>query len=215
MTGTEGEHPRLSRAYRRLWWASGVDSIGTGIFTAALPLLAITITRDPRHVALLSAVAYLPWLLLSLPVGALLDRRDRVALMWRSQVIQAVLAGVIAAIAASGQLGIPTLALLAFLRGGCDVVLGDAAQAVLPDLVAKPLLPKANGQQQAITTLGLQFVGPPVGSLLFAVGVAVPFGTDAASFVLSAALLATLPRGDRSRRNIHRYVRRSSTVCAG
>jgi predicted MFS family arabinose efflux permease len=67
----------------------------------------------------------------------------------------------------------------------------------LPDIVAKPLLHKANGNHQTITTIGQQFVGPPIGSLLFAVAVALPFGMDAGSFALSAALLATLPRRRR------------------
>ncbi|WP_250907502.1 MFS transporter [Nonomuraea sp. NEAU-A123] len=56
--------------------------------------------------------------------------------------------------------------------------------------------------KQTITTVGLQFAGPPVGSLLFAVAVALPFGVDAASFALSAALLATLPRRRRRRERI-------------
>jgi MFS family permease len=193
MTRTDAE-PRLPAAYWRLWWAAGVDNIGDGVFAAAVPLLAVTITRDPRLVSAVSAATYLPWLLLSLPAGALVDRHDRVGLMWRSQAIQAVLVGVVAVLAAFGRIGVPVLAIAAFGLGVCEVVFGNAAQAVLPDIVAKPLLHKANGNQQTITTIGQQFVGPPIGSVAFAVAVALPFGMDAGSFALSAALLATLPR---------------------
>ncbi|MEV4180489.1 MFS transporter [Streptosporangium canum] len=193
MTQTDAE-PRLAGAYWRLWWATGINSMGDGAFAAAVSLLAVTITRDPRLVSVVSAATYLPWLLLSLPVGALVDRHDRIALMWRTQAIQAVIVGVIAVLAAFGRIGIPVLAIMAFGLGACAVVFANAAQAVLPDIVAKPLLHKANGHQQAITTIGLQFAGPPLGSLLFAVAVALPFGMDAGSFALSAALLATLPR---------------------
>ncbi|MFI6798222.1 MFS transporter [Streptosporangium canum] len=199
MTQTDAE-PRLSGAYWRLWWATGINSMGDGAFAAAVSLLAVTITRDPRLVSVVSAATYLPWLLLSLPVGALVDRHDRIALMWRTQAIQAVIVGVIAVLAAFGRIGIPVLAIMAFGLGACAVVFANAAQAVLPDIVAKPLLHKANGHQQAITTIGLQFAGPPLGSLLFAVAVALPFGMDAGSFALSAALLATLPR--RTRRQV-------------
>lgn len=38
---------RLPRAYRRLWWATGIDNLGNGVFAAAVPLLAVTVTRDP------------------------------------------------------------------------------------------------------------------------------------------------------------------------
>ncbi|MGI5291319.1 MFS transporter [Nonomuraea polychroma] len=191
--------PRLPGAYWRLWWATGVNSVGDGAFAAVVPLLAVTITRDPRLVSIVSAATYLPWLLLSLPAGALVDRHDRVGLMWRAQAIQAVIVSIIAVLAAFGQVGIPVLAIMAFGLGSCAVVFANAAQAVLPDIVAKPLLHKANGHQQTITTIGLQFAGPPLGSLLFAVAVALPFGMDAASFALSAALLATLPRRARGR----------------
>jgi MFS family permease len=190
---------RLSPAYWRLWWAAGIDNVGDGVFTAAVPLLAVTITRDPRLVSVVSAAAFLPWLLLSLPSGALVDRRDRVGLMWRSQVLQAVIVGGIAVLAGFGRVSIPVLAVTAFALGACDVVFTNAAQAVLPEIVAKPLLHRANGNQQTIMTVGLQFVGPPIGSLLFAVAVALPFGLDAGSFALSAALLATLPRRGRTR----------------
>jgi MFS family permease len=193
LTRTDAE-PRLPAVYWRLWWATGINSIGDGAFAAAVPLLAVTVTRDPRLVSVVSAATYLPWLLLSLPAGALVDRHDRVALMWRSQAIQAVIVGAIAILATFGQIGIPMLAITAFGLGACTVVFTNAAQAALPDIVAKPLLHKANGHQQTITTIGLQFAGPPLGGLLFGVAVALPFGMDAASFALSAALLATLPK---------------------
>lgn len=193
MTRTD-PRPRLSSAYWRLWWAAAIDNIGDGAFAAAVPLLAVTITRDPRLVSLVSAATFLPWLLLSLPAGALVDRHDRAGLMWRSQAIQAVVVGIIAILAAVGHIGIPVLVVTAFGLGACDVVFTNAAQAILPDLVAKPLLHRANGNQQTALTIGQLFVGPPVGSLLFAIAVALPFGLDAGSFALSAALLATLPR---------------------
>ena len=41
-----------------------------------------------RLISLVSAAMFLPWLLLSLPAGAIVDRHDRVALMWRSQAVQ-------------------------------------------------------------------------------------------------------------------------------
>lgn len=188
---------RLPPEYWRLWWASAVDNVGDGAFAAAIPLLAVTITRDPRLVSVVSAATYLPWLLLSLPVGAIVDRYDRVLLMWRSQLGQALAVAAVAVLAGCHLVGIGVLALLAFVIGTGEVVFGNAAQAVLPEIVPAPLLHKANGTQYAITTVGQLFVGPPLGSLLFGIAVAVPFGLDAGTFAISAALLATLPRTRR------------------
>lgn len=186
--------PRLPAAYWRLWWAAAVDNIGDGAFAAAVPLLAVTITRDARLISIVSAVTYLPWLLLSLPAGAMVDRHDRISLMWRSQAIQAIVVGVVAVLATLGLVGIPVLAVMAFGLGASEVVFTNASQAILPDIVPTPLLHKANGNQYTITTVGQLFLGPPLGSLLFALTIALPFGLDAGSFALSAALLATLPR---------------------
>jgi len=74
------------------------------------------------------------------------------------------------------------------------VVFANAAQAVLPQLVPAEQLPAANGNLQVSLTAGETFLGPPLGSLLFTVARALPFGPDAASFVGSAVLLSGLPR---------------------
>ncbi|MBE1494324.1 MFS family permease [Amycolatopsis lexingtonensis] len=187
--------PRLP--YRRLWWATGVDTLGTGAFTAAMPLLTVTVTRDPRLVSLVATAAALPWLLLALPAGALADRHDRAGLMWRAQAGQAALAGALAVAVACGGAGIPVFVVVAFGLGTGDVVFGTAAQAILPDLLPPSDLPRANGRQQAITTVAQQFAGPPLGSALFGVAAALPFGLDAVSFAVSAAVVATLSRRAR------------------
>ncbi|MFI6996261.1 MFS transporter [Nocardia sp. NPDC050175] len=189
--------PRLSRAYWRSWWAAGISNAGDGAFAAAIPLLTVTITHDPRLMSVVAAATYLPWLLLSLQAGALIDRRDPVGLMWRSQAIQAVIVGAVAVLVAFGHVDIYLLACAAFGLGACDVVFSIAAQTNLTNIVAKSLLHRANGNQQTAETVGKQFLGPPLGSLLFAVAAALPFGLDAATFVVSAVLLWTLPRRSR------------------
>jgi MFS family permease len=188
------ERVRLGAAYWRVWWANSVSSVGDGAVTTALPLLAITITRDPRLIALVSAAFYLPWLLLSLPAGAVADRHDRVALMWRAQAVQCVVVALIAVLAAVGAAGIAVLVAAGFCLGAAEVMFSNAAQAELPRLVPAASLPKANGNLQVSLTLGETFLGPPLGSVLFAVARALPFGLDAGSFAASAALLSGLPR---------------------
>src|SRR2546421_11968099 len=73
----------IARDFRRLWWATGIDNLGTGAFTAAVPLLAVSVTRDPRLVSLVATAAYLPWLLLALPAGALAGPPDPAGVVWR------------------------------------------------------------------------------------------------------------------------------------
>lgn len=178
--------------YRRFAVATSLTTAGDGVFAAAVPLLAATLTRDPRLVSVVAAATSLPWLLFSLPAGALVDRYDRARMMWRGVAVQAAVAAVLAALAATGRLGVAGLAALAFGLGAGQVVVGTAAQALLPSLVPAGRLPSANGYQQTIAVVGQQFLGPPVGSLLFAVAAGLPFGADAVALTVAAALLATL-----------------------
>ena len=180
MTQTVSRPARLGRDYWRLWWANSVSSTGDGAFVAALPLLAVTITRDPRLVAVVTAANFLPWMLLSLPAGAVVDRYDRVMLMWRAQAVQAAVVAVVAVLIVVHQANIEVLAAGGLLLGSAEVIFSNAAQAVLPALVPPELLPKANGSQQVSLTVGESFLGPPAGSLLFAAAAALPFGLDAA-----------------------------------
>src|SRR5580698_11555317 len=100
---------RLSRAYWRLWWANAISSTGDGAFVAALPLLAVTITRDPRLVSVVTAATYLPWMVLSLPAGALVDRYDRATLMWRAQAVQAAVVAVVTVLVIAREANIAVL----------------------------------------------------------------------------------------------------------
>jgi MFS family permease len=185
---------RLGASYWRLWTANAVSSVGDGAFVTALPLLAVTVTRDPRLISLVAAAGYLPWLLVSLPAGSLVDRHDRVALMWRAQLVQGLAVGVVTLLAAVHRVNIAELAAAGFFLGCGEVVFTNAAQSVLPSLVPADLLARANGTQYVVQTVGAGSAGPPLGGMLFAVAAAAPFGIDAASFAGSAVLLATLPR---------------------
>jgi MFS family permease len=185
---------KLTSGYWRVWWANTVSSVGDGAVVTAMPLLAVTLTRDPRLIAAVSAAFYLPWLLLSLPAGVWVDRYDRVKLMWRAQAVQAVVVVLIAILVAMHAADIVMLFAGGIVLGSAEVIFSNAAQSVLPQLVAAELLPKANGNLQVSLTIGETFVGPPIGSVLFAAARALPFGLDAGSFAASAALLRGLPR---------------------
>jgi MFS family permease len=190
---------RLGPAYWRLWWANAVDSVGDGAFAAALPLLAVALTKDPMLIAVISVATFLPWLLVSLPAGVLVDRHDRATLMWRAQLAQGAVVTVIVVLVAGHLVNIWALAVAGFFLGSAQVVFDNAAQSVLPSLVPPDLLPKANGTQYVVQVIGGSFLGPPAGAALFAIAPFAPFGVDAVSFAGSAALLHGLPVDHPSR----------------
>ena len=183
---------RLSPAYWRLWTASTISNLGDGVFLVALPLLASRLTRSELSIAFIGVAAALPWLLLSLPIGAMVDRVDHRLLMVRADAFRAVVVGALAIAVATESVHIWMLWIAAGLLGIAEVFFDNASQAMVPSLVPTELLEKANGRRYASEIAANSFVGTPIGSVLFVAATWLPFGFDAASFTIAACLVLTL-----------------------
>ena len=70
-----------NRDYLLLWSGQAVSSAGTQVSGIAFPLLVLAITGSPAQAGLACAPCALPYLIFSLPVGALIDRWDRKRVM--------------------------------------------------------------------------------------------------------------------------------------
>ncbi|MBW4720410.1 MFS transporter [Saccharothrix obliqua] len=183
---------RLSGRFGRLWGASTVGALGDGLTVVAGPLLAVALTRDPIAISGLVVAQRLPWLLFSLPGGALVDRLDPARLMSATALARALALGVVAWAVLAGT---PAVALLyaAFFVVGCAGVLFDAAVvAQVPVLVPEPLLARANGRLLAGRTLAGDLLAAPVAAGLFALAAWLPFAADAAALAAVAVVVLTL-----------------------
>jgi predicted MFS family arabinose efflux permease len=160
--------------------------------TAAMPLLAYSLTDDTRVIALVSFASFLPWFLLALPVGVYVDRLDRRVLMIAANVVRSALFVVVATTAATGTLTVWLLLTLLLVVGCCEVVFDSSAQAFLPAIVRPDQLPRANGILFATEVIGNGFIGLPIGAWLWVAAVGVPFGVNAAALALAAALVASI-----------------------
>lgn len=183
---------RLPSSYWRQFTASSVSNIGDGMTAAAMPLLAVSLTDDTRLIAGVAVAAMLPWLALSLPAGVWLDRWNRKTVMVTSNLVRAGVYALVAATAAAGVLGIWTLLALLVVVGCAEVFFDMSAQAFLPSIVEPESLDRANGFLYAAEVVSNSFLGLPAGAWLFAVAVGVPFGVDAASYLVAAILVASI-----------------------
>lgn len=179
----------LGPNYRKLWTASAISNLGDGVRLTALPLMAATITRDPAKIAAIDFASTLPWFLFALFSGALVDRIDRRHAMGIANIVRAVLVGALALTVVSGQESLAVLYVIAFLLGSAETVFDNAAQAIMPAIVRKDQLEKANGRMYAAEFITNQFIGPPLGAFLFVAAAASPFFLDSASFLISALLI--------------------------
>lgn len=182
----------LGGAYWRLWAAATISSVGDGFLIVALPLLAATLTRDPRLIAGLVVTERLPWLLFALPAGAWADRLPRARLMVAVDGLRGSLLALLAVAVMTHRASMVLLYAVGFCLSALEAFFSAAAQAAIPAVVETDQLDRANGHLLSGQMSGEQVVGPALGGGLFALVASVPFLADACSFLGSAVLLRGL-----------------------
>ncbi len=187
--------PRLGDRFWRLYASSATSNLADGICRTALPLIAAGYTRNPVAISGVATFSFLPWLLFGLLSGVLVDRVDRRHAMSVANTVRAVATVALAVVVGSGTGGTAGLAALyavGFVLGVAETVYDSAIRGLLPQVVPAGSLDRANGLLTVEETLGQAFVGAPVGSVLFAVAVALPLVVNAGGFAVAAMLALTL-----------------------
>lgn len=183
----------LGAPYRRLWSATLLSNLGDGIRAAAFPLLAVTLTHSPILIAGVAVATQLPGLLLGLTAGSLADRFDRRRLVVVADAVRlAFLVGLVGLIV-SGWVTMTVLYVVVFVSGITDVVRATAASTLVPSLVSRDQLDRANGRMVTAEIAGSEFVGPPLGGYLFGVALVLPFAINGGTLALAVALVVSIP----------------------
>ena len=189
---------KLPSRFHRIWTASAVSALGDGVYFAAVPLLALTMTHSPILFGAMEACALLPWLFFGMIGGALVDRWDRRRTMVIADLCRFSLLVLVTALIAAGAADIYLLFGVVFLLGIGQVFFDTASIAYLPEVLDRDLdtLQVANSRLQGAQQALGGFVGPPTGSLLFGLGRSVPILGDAVSFLFSSLTIWTLPKSE-------------------
>jgi MFS family permease len=137
------------------------------------------------------ALYSLPYLLFSLPAGALVDRWDRKRVMILCDSGRAIALGSIPLAYALGHLTLAQLYLTAVTEGTLFVFFNIAETACLPRVVPGQQIPTASAQNEG-GTIAAQLAAPPVGGLLYAVARSIPFAVDAISYLVSVISLSLI-----------------------
>ncbi|HLL33421.1 MAG TPA: MFS transporter [Streptomyces sp.] len=191
--------PAWRGGFGRLWSAAVLSSFGDSLRTAALPLLAVTLTDRPLPVASVTACGYLPWLVFGLLGGAVADRVDQRRAMWTVDAVRGLLVAGFAVAVALGHASIALLIALAVALTTLQTLFDNAATALLPALVDHEALGSANARLMTGQRIAGGLLGGPAAPLLLTAGAAVPFAADAATFLLAAALVVSLRTGGAER----------------
>jgi MFS family permease len=190
---------RLGPGFRWLLAASVVNNAGDGVVIAAGPLLVASLTRDPFLVSMALLSEYLPVLLFGVLGGAAADRFDRQRMVVVVNIGRAVVLAALVVVIVTGTVNIAVVLIVLFILGTAETFADSASSTLLPSLVAREDLGIANARMQGASLLTNQLLFPPVGAFLFAIGLALPFATNAACFALGAVLVSRVVTGVRER----------------
>jgi MFS family permease len=189
----------LGGAFSNLFTANLASSLGDGIARTAAPLLAARLTHDPVLIAGVAALALLPWLLFAIPSGILIDRIDRRRALALANTVRTVLAVALAVLAGTGTLTIWWLYLVIFVYGTFETLYDGAIRAVVPSIVGRVDLARANSRIEAGELVVQNLLSGPFTSALFAISVLIPLGTNALVFAVAVVLAFLLPKAASGR----------------
>jgi MFS family permease len=186
MDSTNGSLLKNSR-FLRLWIGQGASFLGDAVSMVALVVLVVQVTGSASAVGGALIARLLPTLASPL-AGVLADRLDRRLVLVASDLARAVL--VLGLIFARD---LTTIYVLVFLMGLARTFFNPTVRAAFPGVVGGGDLTRANALISG--TFGVsETAGPALGGLLVAtVGVDAAFVLDAATYLISAALLSLIP----------------------
>ena len=175
----------LGVEYRRVWLGSASSNLADGITFVALPLLAATLTDSPVAISALAVAYSAPRVVSVLGVGVLIDRVDRRRLLHLANLSRAAVFALLTTLAIADTVSLAALYAVYAVMGVVETVSDGAAFAVLPQVVVPSGLDRANAQIAGAQTVLDEFVGPPLGGLLFAVAAFAPSALTAVAFVVA------------------------------
>jgi predicted MFS family arabinose efflux permease len=183
---------RLGPRFRWLIVSSWLANLGDGFALAAGPLLVASQTRSASLVALALLFQRLPWLLFAMLGGAVADRINRVNLAAVVELARAAVLAVLAAAILTRWANITVVLAALFVLGSAEVFSNTATTSLLPSLVDRDDLTLGNSRMlTGVVTLN-QLAGPPIGAILFAAGMALPFVGQAVLVGLGAVLITRI-----------------------
>lgn len=182
----------LPAGFRRLLVAWAASLTGDGLRLIALPLLAVSVNPSPSAVALVAAASALPWLLVAIPAGALVDRFDPAKVMVTAHLARALLTLALMVVILGGLVTIPILCVIGFAITSAETFADGSAQSLLVRIVPHSSLERANARFVTVETLALDLAGPLAAGALFVLAPWAPFALSALCFGISAAVIGTV-----------------------
>lgn len=183
----------LGRDFGKLWTAAAFSNLADGLGRTAVPLIGTLLTDDPLAISALAAIAFVPWLVFGLPAGMIVDHADRRVVMALANALRGGAALWLAVLGVTDGLTLWALIVGTLVFGFGETLFDNATNAIVPSVVPKEGLDRANGWLQAAQITIDNFVATPIAGVLLAVSVSLPLWTTSAAYVIPIALALFLP----------------------
>ena len=162
----DGDERFPSRSFLLYWRANAVSAFGSYITLLALQtLVVLTLHGSAAQVGWLNSARWLPYLVVGVVVGALVDRHARRPIMITTDLVQAVLLAAIPLLWWIDMLSFPALLVIVMAYGTASVINGAAAMSFLPRLVKRRHLQRAHARDDGADAAAMS-AGPALGGLL-------------------------------------------------
>lgn len=189
---------RLNPAFRRLWLATVSASLGQWMQSTAIGWLALELSNRSSFVGMVAFAAGIPFLLVSIPGGLLLDRYDRRKILMLCQTLAVFFAILISVDVLTGFVRTWHLLVFAFANGSLQAIMNPAQQAIVPSLVSRQRLTNGIALMSAGQNM-TRVVGPSfAGAIIGVAGTGATFLCQAAALSIALLLLVTAKFPDLS-----------------
>jgi MFS transporter, DHA3 family, macrolide efflux protein len=186
----------LQRDFGLVWWGQMISQIGDGVTKLALLWFVYSITGSPLKTTVIGMLQTIPPIVFGPMIGVYLDRLPKKPILIATDLLRAVLIGLIPCMVPPSAFTVERLYVLVFLHALATAVFGPALTASVPDLVKRSQFTAANAWLQITTSLGV-ILGPALSGIgIAALSSQSVLCINALTYVLSAACLVpvTFPR---------------------
>ncbi|MCL5783796.1 MAG: MFS transporter [Patescibacteria group bacterium] len=186
--------------YLRLWTGQAISAFGSQASHIVLPLLILDLTHSPAQAGFVGALTTVPYVVLSLFAGTLVDRLNRKKVMVICDIGRALALGSVFVALFFHHLSLIQIYIVALLEGLFFVFFDIAEISSIRQVVGKKHLTTAIAQSS--TTDGLaSLIGPSVGTFLYQIKQSFPFLLDTISYIVSVFSLLTIKTEFQEERN--------------
>jgi MFS family permease len=185
------------RDFRLLWLANSASVVGDRIVMVALALFVVQLTGSATDVGLVLAAYGLPLIVFLLVGGVVADRLPRHRVAVATDIVRCALHGLLAVLIVTGAVRIWQLVAIGIVFGTAEAFYRPAASGLLPQTVPEDEIQEANGTTMVFENVA-EVAGPALATaLVLGFSPAAAFGLDAATFLVSAALLVRVRPRER------------------